>query len=52
MSKNENTNIRKVGHIIFNNIHKNTDENTISKIINQKITNLIRNDLSKGAVLC
>ena len=53
MIKNqENINVKKVGNMIIKNIHKNTDENTLSELINQKITNLIRNDLQKGAALC
>ena len=49
MVKKEITNATK---ILFTNIHKDNDENMLSTIINQKISNLIKKDLSKGAVVC
>jgi len=49
MSKTqENTNVKKVGNMIIKNIHRTTNENTLTEIINQKITNLIQNDLQTG----
>ena len=52
MSQKENINVKKVGNVVFKNIHKNTDEHTLSEIINRKITNLIIKDLSKGVLVC
>jgi len=53
MSKNqETTNTRKVGDMIITNIHKTTDKNELSEMVNQKISNLIRNDLQRSATLC
>jgi len=43
---------KRSGTLIFLNIHKNyDDENELRLIINQKISNLIKIDLSKGAIL-
>ena len=39
----------KVGNLIFKNVRKVHDEKELRIIVNQKISNLIKKELSKGA---
>ena len=42
----------KVGNLIFQNVRKVKDEQELRTIINQKVSNLIKKDLSKGVAIC
>ena len=42
----------KVGNLIFQNIRKVHDKKEFQMIVNQKISNLIKKDLSKGVAIC
>ena len=42
----------KVGNLIFQNVRKVQGEQELRTVVNQKISNLIKKDLSKGAAIC
>jgi hypothetical protein len=54
MCKNDTTIAieKKIGIILFQNIRNCQDEQELKTIVNQKISNLIKKDLSKGVAIC